>query len=95
MFLISDQFLNKNQNGMGFKINPEKSYTLTATDKQSIVYDLDFMRVRKLTPIECCRLQTVPDDFFDGSEISDNQIYSCLGDGWTVDIICHILKGLK
>ena len=51
-------------------------------------------RIRQLTIIECCRLQTVPDDFFNGSEISDNQQYSCLGDGWTVDVICHILRGL-
>lgn len=95
LYLISDQFINKNQNGSGYKKNPEKSYTLNTVDRQSIAYDLDLMRVRKLTPIECCRLQTVPDNFFDGSEISDNQKYSCLGDGWTVDVICHILKGLK
>ncbi len=54
---------------------------------------LDNMRIRKLTPVEVCRLQTVPDDFFLRSGLSDNQIYSCLGDGWTVDVICHILKG--
>lgn len=95
LYLVSDQFINKNQNGMGMKVDPEKSYTLNTVDRQSIAYDLDLMRVRKLTPIECCRLQTVPDNFFEGSEISDNQQYSCLGDGWTVDVICHILEGLK
>jgi len=94
-YLISDQFINKNQNGMGMKVDPDKSYTLNTVDRQSIAYDLDLMRVRKLTPIECCRLQTVPDDFFEGADISDNQIYSCLGDGWTVDVICHIFKGIK
>ena len=77
LYLISDQFINKNQNGIGFK------------------NELDLMKIRKLTPIECCRLQAVPDDFFNNSGLSDNQIYSCLGDGWTVDVICHIFKGLK
>lgn len=94
LYLISDQFINKNQNGAGFKENPDKSYTLNTVDRQSIVIDLDKYRVRKLTPIECCRLQTVPDDFFKSSGLSDNQIYSCLGDGWTIDVVAHILKGL-
>jgi len=94
LYLISDQFINKNQNGAGFKEDPDKSYTLNTVDRQSVVIDLDKYKVRKLTPIECCRLQTVPDNFFKGSGLSDNQIYSCLGDGWTVDIIVHILKGL-
>lgn len=52
-------------------------------------------RIRKLTPIECCRLQNVPDNYFNGSSLSDNQIYKCLGDGWTIDIITHILGGIK
>jgi len=94
LYLVSDMFYNKNQWGLGMKVDPEKSYTLNTVDRQTVAWDIDLMRVRKLTPIECCRLQTVPDNFFDGSEISDNQQYSCLGDGWTVDIICHILKGL-
>ena len=95
LYLISDQFINKNQNGSGFKEDPDKSYTLNTVDRQALVIDLDKYRVRKLTPIECCRLQTVPDNFFNGSGLSDNQIYSCLGDGWTVDVICHIFKGLN
>ena len=94
-YLISDQFINKNQNGAGYKEDPEKSYTLNTVDRQALVIDLDKYRVRKLTPIECCRLQTVPDTFFNGAGLTDNQIYSCLGDGWTVDIIAHIFKGLN
>ncbi|RTK92634.1 MAG: hypothetical protein EKK61_03530 [Rickettsiales bacterium] len=48
-----------------------------------------------MTPIECCRLQTVPDDYFfkDGKQIvSDTQMYKQLGNGWTVDVIVHILS---
>lgn len=47
---------------------------------------------RRLTPIECCRLQTVPDGYTDG--ISDTQQYRMLGNGWNVDTIVHILSYL-
>ncbi len=53
----------------------------------------DYKKWRTLTPIECERLQTVPENYT--SCISDNQRYKCLGNGWTVDVICHILKGIK
>lgn len=45
------------------------------------------------TPIECERLQTLPDDYTFG--ISNPQRYKCIGNGWTVDVIAHIFKGLK
>ena len=48
---------------------------------------------RKLTPIECERLQTVPDNYTDC--VSDTQRYKMLGNGWTVDVIAHIFKNLK
>lgn len=49
--------------------------------------------IRKLTVSECKRLQTVP-EWYDFSTISQTQAYKCLGNGWTVDVIAHILKGL-
>ena len=45
------------------------------------------------TPIECERLQTLPDNYTLG--ISNPQRYKCIGNGWTVDVIAHILRGLK
>lgn len=45
------------------------------------------------TPIECERLQTLPDNYTFG--ISNPQRYKCIGNGWTVDVIAHILRGLK
>ena len=48
---------------------------------------------RKLTPKECERLQTVPDDYTAG--VSNTQRYKMLGNGWTVDVISHILQGIK
>ena len=50
-------------------------------------------QVRKLTPLECERLQTLPDNYTDG--ISDTQRYKCIGNGWTVDVIAHILSHIK
>tara|TARA_R110000824_G_scaffold219856_1_gene406870 strand:+ start:21 stop:1157 length:1137 start_codon:yes stop_codon:yes gene_type:complete len=48
---------------------------------------------RKLTPIECERLQTVPDNYTEG--VSNTQRYKMLGNGWTVDVVAHILRGLR
>lgn len=47
---------------------------------------------RKLTPTECERLQTLPDFWTDC--ISNTQRYKAIGNGWTIDVIAHILKGL-
>lgn len=47
----------------------------------------------KLTPVECERLQTVPDNYTEG--VSNTQRYKMLGNGWTVDVIAHIFKGIE
>jgi len=49
--------------------------------------------IRKLTPVEAERLQTLPDNYTAG--ISDTQRYKCIGNAWTVDVIAHIFKGLE
>ena len=66
------------------------SNCLTTVQKDSIV--VKDKRWRKLTPLECERLQTVPDNFTEG--VSNTQRYRMLGNGWTVDVIAHILKGI-
>ena len=48
---------------------------------------------RKLTPIECERLQTVPDNYT--SCVSNTRRYHALGNGWTVDVIAHIFKFMR
>jgi DNA-cytosine methyltransferase len=50
-------------------------------------------QIRKLTPIECEKLQNVPFNYT--NHVSNSQRYRMLGNGWTVDVIAHILKGLK
>ena len=47
---------------------------------------------RKLTPLECERLQTVPDGYTD--HVSNTQRYRMLGNGWTVDVVAHIFNGI-
>ena len=47
-------------------------------------------KIRRLTPIECERLQTLPDDYTAG--VSNSQRYKMLGNGWTVDVITHIFS---
>lgn len=47
--------------------------------------------IRKLTVNECKRLQTVP-DWYDMTCLSDTQAYKCLGNGWTIDVISHLIK---
>ena len=49
--------------------------------------------IRKLTPLECERLQTLPDGYTEG--VSNTQRYKAIGNGWTVDVIAHIFKHLN
>ena len=54
---------------------------------------VDKNHTRKLTVLECERLQTVPDNYT--NHVSNSQRYKMLGNGWTVDVIAHILKGMS
>jgi len=47
-------------------------------------------QIRKLTPVECERLQTVPDDYT--NHVSNSQRYRMLGNGWTVDVVVDLFK---
>lgn len=49
--------------------------------------------IRKLSVVECCRLQTVPENYFEG--FGENESRKALGNGWTVDVIAHILSYAK
>ncbi len=52
------------------------------------VYHNDYLR--KMSPLECERAQTVPDNYTEG--VSSTQRFKMLGNGWTIDVIAHILK---
>lgn len=59
----------------------------------NVLIDRSLARVRKFHPIECERLQTLPDNYTSG--ISSTQRYKSIGNGWTIDVISHILSFLK
>jgi site-specific DNA-cytosine methylase len=76
----------------------EKMNTLTtALTKQHILQitkDKDQeVYWRKLTPLECERLQTVPDNYT--NHVSNTQRYKMLGNGWTIEVIAHILQNME
>ena len=74
--------LNANGGGGGAKTG---LYKIDLPDGEYII--------RKLTPIECERLQTLPDNYTAG--ISNSSRYKAIGNGWTCEVIAHILRGLK
>lgn len=67
--------------------------TVTGGNHQAKVFDYEKKFARKLTPLECERLQTFPDRYTDG--ISNTQRYKSLGNSWTIDVITHIFKNLQ
>ena len=82
----------KNQGGI--KAEDGKVPTLSGSSwEHNNFLAVDGMKWRKLTPIECERLQTVPDNYT--NHVSNTQRYRMLGNGWTVDVICHLLEGMK
>lgn len=62
----------------------------TGGNREAKVFMEDHDKWRKLTPLECERLQTLPDNYTLG--VSNSQRYKMIGNGWTVDVISHILK---
>ena len=86
---ITPDRVKKRQDGQRFN-DGQKFYTLTATDKHGVLIE---GYIRKLTLIECERLQTLPDNYTEG--VSDNQRYKMLGNAWTADVIAHIFRHLE
>ena len=82
---------NKNAGGSGHLSKADgKTYCLDIGNTQAIEYKSN---IRRLTPLECERLQTVKDNYT--NHVSDSQRYKMLGNGWTVDVIVHILNYIK
>lgn len=81
-----------------------KEYIPLKTNKSNCLLtsrnDLDYIvdknyKFRSYTMVELCRLQNVPEDYFDGTGVSDIQKRKMIGNGWTVNVISHIFDGLK
>lgn len=69
-----------------------KASCLTANMSKGVPYGVIKDLMRRLTVIECERLQTLPDNYTEG--VSNTQRYKMIGNGWTVDVIAHIFKNL-
>ena len=81
-------------NGKEHHVYEVRNGLITIKGKQyPIKLEDGYYIIRKLTVRECMRLQTVPEWY--EFPVSDSQAYKMLGNGWTVDVITHILKGLK
>ena len=88
--------LSHGQNVGGIRAKFGKTPCLTHSNwefNNLLLQYLHNVSLRKLTPIECERLQTLPDNYTES--ISNTQRYKCLGNGWTVDVIVHILKNFE
>ena len=89
--------LNNPSHSSGRVYSPEgKSPTLMAGNsgggKEPVKIN-DDVYWRKLTPLECMRLQTVQDDYL--MPVSNTQKYKMLGNGWTIEVIAHIFKNMQ
>lgn len=86
-----DKEKRKNAKNAIEKVYEVKHGYITIKEKQYEVNLPDgFYIIRKLTVAECCRLQTLPDDYC--RAVSDSQAYKGLGNGWTAEVIIHILR---
>ncbi len=66
---------------------------ITIKDKEYPIRLQDgYYIIRKLTVTECKRLQTIPEWY--EFPVSNSQAYKMLGNGWTVDVICHLIKSV-
>lgn len=78
----------------GKPIYEVKDGMITIKGKQYPIKLVDgYYIIRKLTVTECMRLQTVPEWY--EWPVSDSQAYKMLGNGWTVDVIAHLLNAIK
>lgn len=86
----------KSKTRRGRKIDDgAKTSTLTTKGPESVLYEgikNGLTRIRRLTPTECARLQTIPDWY--KWVVSETQQYRMLGNGWTVEVIKHIFSFL-
>lgn len=80
---------SKNGNGGSGHLSRQDGKTYCLDTANSMAVEVK-KNIRKLTPIECERLQCVSDNYT--NHVSDSQRYKMLGNGWTIDVITHILK---
>ena len=98
MPILTPDRLEKRQNGRRIKNEGEPSFTLTSQDRHGVLIADDHIKIRKLTPRECFRLQGFTDEQFDKAAAvnSETQLYKQAGNAVTVNVVeeigRHIVK---
>jgi len=91
IFDVPKNIINDNERQRRiYTLNSKSPTILARSDTTKILYK---GRIRKLTPLECERLQKIPDNYT--ASCSDTQRYKMIGNGFNIDTIVHILKGLE
>ena len=92
--LPTEQMFEAREDGKTHQVYEVRNGLITIKGKQYPIKLKDgYYITRKLTVRECMRLQTVPEWY--KFPVSDSQAYKMLGNGWTCEVIAHILKSLK
>lgn len=98
--LTPDGTKRDDKNGIvvrGYEVSTDgKTCALTTVQKDN--YITENFTIRKLTPRECFRLQTVPEHYIDkilACGVSNTQLYKIAGNGWTDEVIAHIFSYIK
>lgn len=95
---------NANMQGRRIKEEGEPSFTISATDRHGVLMrhtdgmTREGIRIRRLTPLECFRLQGFPDEFFHRAKaagVSDSQLYKQAGNAVTVNVVYEIARRLQ
>ena len=97
MPILTPDRLEKRQNGRRIKNEGEPAFTLTSQDRHGVLIADDRIKIRKLTPRECFRLQGFTDEQFDKAAAvnSETQLYKQAGNAVTVNVVEEIGRHIK
>lgn len=97
MSILTPDRLEKRQNGRRIKNEGEPSFTLTSQDRHGVLIADNCIKIRKLTPKECFRLQGFTDEQFDRAAAvnSETQLYKQAGNAVTVNVVKEIGRHIK
>ena len=94
---LSEQTAQRPRTLRNYRSENQKAFCMLATmwkgSQSNGMTVIDDNGLRNITPLECERLQTVPENYTD--IVADTNRYTMLGNGWTVDVIAHIFGGLS
>lgn len=101
---IGNQYITLSERGVCYALNTHPRSTKLEKRIDNYIIEVDPMQtknkynIRRLTPVECERLQAFPDNWtekgVDDEPISDTQRYKCLGNAVTTTVITHIIEGM-